>query len=101
MSTRTEIVPVALPNGTVVQVQATVVSAREDVAFSMPSFDELLEAVEGVASAVTASLEKVRPSKASVELGVEVGLEAGKLTALLVQGTSTANLKITLEWGGS
>ena len=31
--------------------------------------------------------------------GVQVGIESGKLTALLVKGTGNANLKITLEWG--
>jgi hypothetical protein len=33
-------------------------------------------------------------------LGLEVGLESGNLTALLVKGTGTANLKLILEWGG-
>ena len=46
------------------------------------------------------TFQKVKPRKASVELGLEVGLESGHLTALLVKGTGTANLKLTLEWGG-
>jgi hypothetical protein len=44
-------------------------------------------------------LEKVKPKKASVEFGLEVAVESGKLTTLLVKGASTANLKITLERG--
>ena len=50
------------------------------------------------ALAVQAALVKVKPAKASVELGLEVGLEAGQLTALLVKGSGKANLKITLTW---
>jgi hypothetical protein len=44
------------------------------------------------------SYSTVQPSKATVEFGIELGIEPGKLTALLVQGTSKANLKINLEW---
>jgi hypothetical protein len=40
----------------------------------------------------------LKPHKASVEFGLEVALEAGQLTALLVKGSGTSNLKITLEW---
>ena len=45
------------------------------------------------------TLQKVKPRAASVEFGLEIGIESGQLTALLVKGTGTANLKITLEWG--
>ena len=44
------------------------------------------------------TLDKVRPQKAKIEFGIEVAMKEGQLTALLVQGTATANLKITLEW---
>ncbi len=44
------------------------------------------------------ALARVKPTKASVELGLEIGVEAGQLTALLVKGTGKANLKITLQW---
>jgi hypothetical protein len=48
---------------------------------------------------LTTALKKVKPKKASVEFGLEVAVESGKLTTLLVKGTGTANLKIALEWG--
>ncbi len=44
--------------------------------------------------------QRVGPSKGSVEFGVEVGVEAGQLTALIVKGSGTANLKIALHWEG-
>jgi hypothetical protein len=101
MSVRTEIIPVKLPNQTIIHVEATVVSGEQDVA-AMPAlpFQEMLGAIEGIAQAITATIHRVSPRKAKVELGLEVGVEAGHLTALLVKGTGTASLKITLEWGG-
>jgi hypothetical protein len=100
MEPRTTIVPVLLPNGREMRVEATLLPGEEEVAFKSFPAEEIFDAVEGIAQAVVTTLQKVKPRKASVELGLEVGLEAGQLTALLVKGTGTANLKLTLEWGG-
>jgi Trypsin-co-occurring domain 1 len=100
MESRTTIVPVLLPNGKEIRVEATLLPGEEEVSFKTLPVAELFDAVEGIAQAVMTTLQKVQPRKASVELGLEVGLEAGRLTALLVKGTGTANLKLTLEWGG-
>lgn len=100
MGSRTEIVPVLLPNGKEIRVEATLLPGEEEVSFKALPAAEIFDAVEGIAQAVVTTLQKVKPRKASVELGLEVGLESGHLTALLVKGTGTANLKLTLEWGG-
>ena len=44
------------------------------------------------------SFDRVKPKKASVEFGVEVGIESGALSALICKGTGTANLRVVLEW---
>jgi len=44
-------------------------------------------------------LKEIKPRSGSLEFGVQVAVQSGKLTALIVQGTATANLKITLQWG--
>jgi Trypsin-co-occurring domain 1 len=62
------------------------------------SFNGLAESIEAIAERMTAALDKVRPDRASVEFGVDVGVEAGALTALIVKGTGTATIKVTLEW---
>lgn len=36
-----------------------------------------------------------------MEFGLEVALESGQLTAVLVKGSAKANLKITLEWASN
>lgn len=99
MEEETEIIKAELGNGTIVYVMATVLGGDEEVAFTMPSFKQVTNAIEGIAESIVTTLRKVKPHKASVEFGLEVAFEAGELTALLVKGSGTSNLKITLEWG--
>lgn len=99
MEARTEIVKAELANGSTLNIQATILGGEEKVAFSLPPFREVTDAIEGIAESVVTTLQRVKPRKASIEFGLEVALEAGHLTALLVKGSGTSNLKITLEWG--
>jgi Na+/H+-translocating membrane pyrophosphatase len=99
METGTEIIKVELTNGTIIHVQVTALGGEEEVAFILPAFKGVTDAIEGIAESVVTTLQKVKPHKASVEFGLEVALESGQLTALLVKGSGSSNLKITLEWG--
>lgn len=99
MEDKSEIVKAELADGTIIHIQATALGGEERVDFAILPFKELTDAIEGIAKSVVATLEKVKPRRASVEFGLEVGIESGKLTALIVKGSGTANLKITLEWG--
>ncbi len=65
------------------------------------SFDGLVDSLGAITEGVTSALQRIKPDKATLEFGVDVGVEAGALTALLVKGTGTATLKITLEWSAS
>ena len=96
---KTEVVKALLADGTSISIQATSLGGEERVAFGIPPFKEVTDTVEALANAIVTTLKKVKPRAASVEFGVQVGIESGKLTALLVKGTGNANLKITLEWG--
>jgi hypothetical protein len=101
MEPNTRAIPVSLPNGQTIRVEATALGDDDGLErpnLTVHTFDAVIGAIEGVAGAVQAALEKVRPKKTTVELGLEVGLEAGQLTALLVKGTGKANLKISLTW---
>ena len=101
MDSTTTIIPVKLESGTVIRAEATVVGGKEeDVAdLKLPrDIGDLTEAISGVSESVLAALRKVQPKKASVEFGVEVAVEAGHLTALLVRGSGNATIKVTLEW---
>jgi hypothetical protein len=61
-------------------------------------FEQVTELLTSIASEIGDTLEKAKPNKAAVELGVEFGLEGGHLVALIARGTGKANLKISLEW---
>src|SRR2546426_10031477 len=96
---RTKIVEAKLEGGQIIRIQATSLGGQERVGIDLPSFKEVTDAVEGIAQSVMTTLAKVKPRKATVEFGLEIGLESGKLTAIIVKGSGTANLKITMEWG--
>src|SRR5574340_624779 len=92
---RTEIVEAQIEEGVTIRIQAVSLGGEERIAGGeLPSFDDVMHTVESLAKAMVNTLKKARPRAASVEFGIEVGLESGKLTALLVKGTGTANLKV-------
>jgi hypothetical protein len=94
---RLEKIPVQLPNGTVIKVEVSQMG-REDVAFDVKPFTEITDALEGIVGAIAGTLQKVQPDKASVKFGLELAIESGQLTAIIVKGSGKANLEITLEW---
>lgn len=96
---QTTAVPLDLGNGKIVRIEATQLGGPEKVGLleTQPVRD-LVEAIEGLGTLVLDAVKKLAPTKATVEFGVEVAVEAGKITALLCQGSGKANLKITVEW---
>ncbi len=94
---RSETVPVKLPNGALVKFEVAQ-TGREDVAFDVKSFEPVAEALEGIVQMIAVPIQKVRPKKTTVKFGMELALEAGHLTAVIVKGSGKANLEITLEW---
>jgi len=101
MDNRTRNVPVELPGFGLVKVEA-IVTGREQDASSVKeimSLGDVDKMIEGIATTLKAAIEKVAPEKAEVEFGIAFELESGKLNALLVQGTASSSLKVTLSWG--
>ncbi|MBD3886067.1 hypothetical protein NDI52_17745 [Leptolyngbya sp. PL-A3] len=94
---RRETVPVELPNGAIVKVEVAQ-TGREDVGFDVKQFQPISEAIEGVVQMIAAPIQRVNPKKATVKFGVELAIESGQLTAIIVKGSGKANLEITLEW---
>jgi hypothetical protein len=99
--------PIKLPNGTVIYVEASPLKSATEEDVSFRSAEEALEigniqaAIEGISEMVATAVQKVAPSKASVEFEIEIAVEPGKVTALWVKGSGRANLKITIEWAES
>jgi hypothetical protein len=96
---RTEIIQIRLADGTIINVEAENLGGQQYIAAGLPpAFDEISTTIEGIANSVVKTLRKIGPSKGSVEFGLQIAVEAGHLTTLLVKGSGAASLKITLEW---
>jgi Trypsin-co-occurring domain 1 len=98
MELQTRIISVELADGTHVRVEVTLMGERK-INYQTRPFDEVTVAIESLTKEIAEVLQKVKPDRASVKFGIEIGIESGKLIPVLVKGTSTANLEITLEWG--
>jgi hypothetical protein len=96
----TEIIELELPNGAVVLAHVRLVdgAAAKVGRAGRLRFDDVADAVEGVATAINSAVAKAAPDKVSVTLGFELAVKSGALTALLVAGDAKASLALTLEW---
>ena len=94
---RTQTIPVQLEDGTTILVEVTQ-TGREDVANEASKFKAVTDALGGIVQAIAEPINRAKPSKATVKFGMELAVEAGQLTAVLVKGTGKANLEISLEW---
>jgi hypothetical protein len=94
---RSDTIPVQLPNGAVVKVEVAS-RGREDVGFDVKQFQPVADAIEGVVQMIADPIQKVKPKKATVKFGMELAIESGQLTAVIVKGSGKGNLEITLEW---
>jgi hypothetical protein len=54
--------------------------------------------IERVSREILEAVRKAYPTKATVELGFGLAIEAGQLLALFGKGKGEATIKVTLEW---
>jgi hypothetical protein len=95
----TDAVPFKLPNGVTMYVEVARTAGYAKVAGGeLPTFQSVTDAIEAIGTMLGDTIRKLRPKKATLSFGVEVQVEAGKLTALLCKGSGKANLNIALEW---
>jgi NTP-dependent ternary system trypsin peptidase co-occuring protein len=97
----TRMVKADVGEGRVIQIEARPTgSAEGDVGIGkVLSFQGVVDSIEAISASVVTAIDKAKPDKASVEFGIDVGVEAGQLTSLLVKGSGSATMKITLTWG--
>lgn len=93
-----DLVEVKLPDGSIIHVQAIDLGGEQKIAFKTPELTTLVPRIEGIARTLAEVWKKVKPQKATVEFALQLAVESGQLTALLMQGSTEANLKICLEW---
>lgn len=100
MSNETNVIPVSFEDGTILQIQVTVLGGMEQVGAKEGgmSFDNVTKSIKNITGEIAKVIKDVQPSKATVSLGFDVATSEGQLTALLVKGTASASLTVTLEW---
>src|SRR6266700_6014216 len=91
-------IEVKLDDGTIFYVQARTLGGESPIGIKAVSFEKVTQAIEGIARKMSDTWKKVEPDKAAVELGVEFAWESGDLLAVFVDSSTTASMKITLEW---
>ncbi len=98
-SQHTRLIKAQLDDGTMFDIQTSLPSGEEDIiALAHYPFHEVTDKIESISRSLLATLQRVKPHSASIEFGLEVGTESGQLTALLVKGTGTAHITVTLNW---
>ncbi|MGA8262463.1 MAG: CU044_2847 family protein [Arenicellales bacterium] len=95
---RTEWQPLDLGGGTTAYLEVTSRGRQEVGVLDRIPFDQVVQTLTRIAQGLETAVDAVKPSKASIEIGVEFGLEAGQVVALIARGTGKANLKVALEW---
>lgn len=93
-----QLVEVQLEDGTTIYVKVLASSGESEVSLHSTSFEEAMKAIEGIGKRLNQVWETIRPGRASVELGIDFTWQAGKVLAVIVDGSTTASMKITLEW---
>ncbi|HEX8074596.1 MAG TPA: CU044_2847 family protein [Thermoleophilaceae bacterium] len=98
--TRRRVVTAEIPDGPNVLVEVQAAGSKEaDVGIADRfGFDAITDSVQAVAKQMSAGLDQVKPDRAAVEFGVDMTVESGGLSALIVKGAGTATIKVTLEW---
>jgi len=91
-------VSVALENGARMLIQVKDTEGDEDIAARVFEFSEVTKTIQGIGASMAECFRNARVEKAAVEFGLEACIEAGKLTAVLIGGSTTASFKVTLEW---
>jgi hypothetical protein len=69
--------------------------ADEDV---VAKLGKVTNSIEQVSRDVLEAVKRAAPTKATVELGFSLAIEAGQLVALFGKGKGEASIAVTLEW---
>jgi hypothetical protein len=104
-SSKATTVLVDLGSGMTMHVEATVLrnysgSKLQDVSFGPGElqFQKVTSLLNRLSNLTLEAIKQAAPTKAGVEFGIDIAVESGELTALLVKGEAKGNLKISLEW---
>jgi hypothetical protein len=95
------IINVVLPNGAQMLVRVTEMeSDRAEKLSPMRnlSMEDLFSSLRGFAEQLYDVFHDLKPKKSTVEFGVDIALQSGRLVSLIASGKASGSLKVTLEW---
>ncbi len=87
-----------LDEETTVTIEAIDLGGQRLVSSEALDFKQVTGVIEKISRSLVEPLKKAGPKTATIEFGLAVGLESGKLTALWVKGHGTTHLTVKLEW---
>jgi len=80
-------------------VEARQDSAEHEVASTLTEgLGSAMDAIKTLGTHVAGAVKAVGPDHFSIQLGFEFKLEQGALVAMLVRGSTTANVTVNLQW---
>ena len=82
------------------QVGTTQQDGLQDVGATTFKFAPIAKTIESITKVLADSINKAKPSKATVKFGLEISIGDEGLMAILLPCTGKANLEISLEWKG-
>lgn len=62
------------------------------------NFSQVTDQLKEISQQLSKSFTNLGNSKTILEFGVQVDVESGNLTSMIVRGSANANIKIILEW---
>lgn len=92
------IAPVELSNGEIVNIEYIATGPQQKSFLGKKYLSTFLTKLSGTVEDIRKSVEGASPNKLTIELGIDVGIEEGELTAIFIKGSGNANFKVTLEW---
>jgi len=98
MKSLNDTINVLLEDGTSIQIESMRPVRQQVSTTSSKSISKVMHTVTALAKEMKSSFELTNSRKTIIEIGLDITLESGDLTALIVKGSSTANFKITFEW---
>jgi hypothetical protein len=93
-----DLVPIKLDDQSTVLIQVTQSLGPLNFVLETCSLEEVTAPIASLASALYTALQATSPQKTAVQFGISIGVESGKLTPILVQGTTDANVIVKINW---
>ncbi len=89
-----EIIPVKLDDGEEILIETRMLGGEQPVSNIIPDFEDVSGQIQKVLSKISDSLTSPSIDTVEVEFSIELAMKSGKLSALVVEGSGKANMKI-------